>query len=103
MSSTLAGNLTITGSVANIIVVERAAAEGVDVGFGEYDSCHLIGWHILLHQLWPPRAAERPTSICLTASQYNSSLDKNLHGHRRDRRSPAGSAARMQTIPTHPQ
>jgi Na+/H+ antiporter NhaD/arsenite permease-like protein len=36
MASTLAGNLTITGSVANIIVVERAAAEGVDVGFREY-------------------------------------------------------------------
>jgi Na+/H+ antiporter NhaD/arsenite permease-like protein len=32
----LAGNLTITGSVANIIVVERAAAEGVDLGFLEY-------------------------------------------------------------------
>jgi Na+/H+ antiporter NhaD/arsenite permease-like protein len=36
MSSTLAGNLTITGSVANIIVVERAAAEGVPVDFREY-------------------------------------------------------------------
>jgi len=36
MASTLAGNLTITGSVANIIVVERAAAEGVHVGFGDY-------------------------------------------------------------------
>jgi Na+/H+ antiporter NhaD/arsenite permease-like protein len=36
MSSTLAGNLTITGSVANIIVVERAAAEGVHLGFREY-------------------------------------------------------------------
>ena len=36
MASTLAGNLTITGSVANIIVVERAAAEGVQIGFGEY-------------------------------------------------------------------
>jgi Na+/H+ antiporter NhaD/arsenite permease-like protein len=36
MASTLAGNLTITGSVANIIVVERAAAEGVSIGFGEY-------------------------------------------------------------------
>ena len=36
MASTLAGNLTITGSVANIIVVERAAAEGVTVGFREY-------------------------------------------------------------------
>jgi len=36
MSSTLAGNLTITGSVANIIVVERAAGEGVHVGFHDY-------------------------------------------------------------------
>ena len=36
MASTLAGNLTITGSVANIIVVEQAAAEGVEVGFREY-------------------------------------------------------------------
>jgi Na+/H+ antiporter NhaD/arsenite permease-like protein len=36
MASTLAGNLTITGSVANIIVVEGAAAEGVHVGFREY-------------------------------------------------------------------
>ena len=36
MASTLSGNLTVTGSVANIIVVERAAAEGVWVGFREY-------------------------------------------------------------------
>ena len=36
MASTLAGNLTITGSVANIIVVERAAAEGVTIGFWDY-------------------------------------------------------------------
>ena len=35
MSSTLAGNLTITGSVANIIVVERARPE-VHIGFREY-------------------------------------------------------------------
>ena len=35
MASTLAGNLTITGSVANIIVVERAAGE-VHIGFREY-------------------------------------------------------------------
>jgi Na+/H+ antiporter NhaD/arsenite permease-like protein len=33
---TLAGNLTITGSVANIIVVERASAEGLAIGFSEY-------------------------------------------------------------------
>jgi Na+/H+ antiporter NhaD/arsenite permease-like protein len=36
MASTLAGNLTITGSIANIIVVERAATEGVHIGFREY-------------------------------------------------------------------
>lgn len=36
MASTLAGNLTITGSIANIIVVERAAAEGVPIGFKDY-------------------------------------------------------------------
>jgi Na+/H+ antiporter NhaD/arsenite permease-like protein len=36
MTSTLAGNLTITGSVANIIVVESAAAGGVRIGFREY-------------------------------------------------------------------
>ncbi len=35
MSSTLAGNLTITGSVANIIVVEKARSEA-HIGFGEY-------------------------------------------------------------------
>jgi Na+/H+ antiporter NhaD/arsenite permease-like protein len=35
MASTLAGNLTITGSVANIIVVERARAE-VEITFWEY-------------------------------------------------------------------
>lgn len=35
MSSTLAGNLTITGSVANIIVVEKTRAE-THIGFVEY-------------------------------------------------------------------
>jgi Na+/H+ antiporter NhaD/arsenite permease-like protein len=35
MASTLAGNLTITGSIANIIVVERARAE-VEIGFKDY-------------------------------------------------------------------
>lgn len=35
MSSTLAGNLTITGSVANIIVAERAKPQ-VHIGFREY-------------------------------------------------------------------
>jgi Na+/H+ antiporter NhaD/arsenite permease-like protein len=35
MASTLAGNLTITGSVANIIVVEKARGEA-HIGFVEY-------------------------------------------------------------------
>lgn len=36
MSSTLAGNLTLVGSVANLIVAERARALGVHVGFWPY-------------------------------------------------------------------
>jgi Na+/H+ antiporter NhaD/arsenite permease-like protein len=35
MASTLAGNLTITGSVANIIVVESAKPD-VHIGFWDY-------------------------------------------------------------------
>jgi len=34
--STLAGNLTVIGSVANVIVFESAAREGIEIGFGEY-------------------------------------------------------------------
>ena len=36
MSSTLAGNLTVLGSVANLIVVENARQEGVRIGFWNY-------------------------------------------------------------------
>jgi Na+/H+ antiporter NhaD/arsenite permease-like protein len=36
MSSTFAGNLTVLGSVANLIVVERARREGVTISFWEY-------------------------------------------------------------------
>lgn len=36
MSSTLAGNLTLVGSIANLIVAERARAFGVEVGFWPY-------------------------------------------------------------------
>jgi len=51
MSSTLAGNLTITGSVANIIVVETAKPE-FDIDFRQYFRAGLpvtagtllIGW-----------------------------------------------------------
>jgi Na+/H+ antiporter NhaD/arsenite permease-like protein len=36
MASTFAGNLTLVGSVANLIVVERARAVGIDIGFWDY-------------------------------------------------------------------
>ncbi len=36
MSSTFAGNLTVLGSVANLIVVENARREGVFISFWEY-------------------------------------------------------------------
>jgi Na+/H+ antiporter NhaD/arsenite permease-like protein len=36
MSSTLAGNLTVLGSVANLIVVEGARRDGVSISFWEY-------------------------------------------------------------------
>ncbi len=36
MASTLAGNLTLIGSVANLIVAERARAAGVSISFWAY-------------------------------------------------------------------
>jgi len=36
MSSTFAGNLLLIGSVANLIVAERAESRGIRIGFGEY-------------------------------------------------------------------
>jgi Na+/H+ antiporter NhaD/arsenite permease-like protein len=36
MSSTLAGNLTVLGSIANLIVIEGAKRRGVNVSFTEY-------------------------------------------------------------------
>jgi len=36
MASTLAGNFTVLGSIANLIVVEKAARRGVVIGFWEY-------------------------------------------------------------------
>jgi Na+/H+ antiporter NhaD/arsenite permease-like protein len=36
MASTLAGNLTVLGSIANLIVVEKAARRGVQIGFWDY-------------------------------------------------------------------
>jgi Na+/H+ antiporter NhaD/arsenite permease-like protein len=36
MASTLAGNFTVLGSIANLIVVQRAAVSGVEIGFWDY-------------------------------------------------------------------
>jgi Na+/H+ antiporter NhaD/arsenite permease-like protein len=36
MSSTLAGNLTVSGSIANLIVIESARRRGFKIGFFEY-------------------------------------------------------------------
>jgi len=36
MASTLAGNFTVIGSIANLIVVQRARASGVEIGFWDY-------------------------------------------------------------------
>jgi len=55
MASTLSGNLTILGSVANLIVVESARGAGIRIGFLEYGRVGvpltlltlLIGWLIL--------------------------------------------------------
>lgn len=56
MASTFAGNLTIMGSVANLIVVEQARSAGVRIGFGEYSRVGvpvtlltlLVGWLLLV-------------------------------------------------------
>jgi Na+/H+ antiporter NhaD/arsenite permease-like protein len=59
MSSTFAGNLTILGSVANLIVVENARREGVAVSFWEYCKAGVpitvltlalgMGWLMVVH------------------------------------------------------
>ncbi len=36
MASTLAGNFTLVGSFANLIVAQRARAHGVTIGFWAY-------------------------------------------------------------------
>jgi len=54
MASTLAGNFTILGSVANLIVVEQAARRGVTIGFWDYFrvGAPLTALTIVLGTLW---------------------------------------------------
>jgi Na+/H+ antiporter NhaD/arsenite permease-like protein len=56
MATTLAGNLTLIGSVANLIVVEAARTARIDIGFLEYSRVGIpltvvtlaIGWLVLV-------------------------------------------------------
>jgi Na+/H+ antiporter NhaD/arsenite permease-like protein len=56
MSTTLAGNLTLLGSVANLIVAEGARAARVEIGFLEYSRVGVpltlltlaLGWLVLV-------------------------------------------------------
>jgi Na+/H+ antiporter NhaD/arsenite permease-like protein len=59
--STLAGNLLLMGSIANIIVAERAKGEGVVMGFRDHARCGVpitllsmavaAGWLFVAHQM----------------------------------------------------
>ena len=69
MSSTLAGNLTVLGSVANLIVVENARRAGTELGFVEYLKVGVpltilttlvgVAWLALTHY-WGKTDSERP-------------------------------------------
>ena len=54
MASTLAGNFTVLGSIANLIVVEKAARRGIVIGFWDYFrvGAPLTVLTILLGTLW---------------------------------------------------
>jgi Na+/H+ antiporter NhaD/arsenite permease-like protein len=54
MASTLAGNFTVLGSIANLIVVEKAARRGVIIGFWDYFriGAPLTVLTLLLGTLW---------------------------------------------------
>jgi Na+/H+ antiporter NhaD/arsenite permease-like protein len=54
MASTLAGNFTLVGSVANLIVVQRARAQGVEIGFWTYFKvgAPLTALTLLIGMLW---------------------------------------------------
>lgn len=54
MASTLAGNFTLVGSVANLIVVQRARAQGVEIGFWTYFKvgAPLTALTLLVGMLW---------------------------------------------------
>jgi Na+/H+ antiporter NhaD/arsenite permease-like protein len=54
MASTLAGNFTVLGSIANLIVVEKAAQRGIVIGFRDYFrvGAPLTVLTILLGTLW---------------------------------------------------
>ncbi|HUI18627.1 MAG TPA: SLC13 family permease, partial [Alphaproteobacteria bacterium] len=58
MASTLAGNFTVLGSIANLIVIERARAEGIALGYWAYFKigAPLTVLTILIGVLWLGRS-----------------------------------------------
>jgi Na+/H+ antiporter NhaD/arsenite permease-like protein len=57
MASTLAGNFTLVGSVANLIVAQRAKSQGVEIGFWPYFKvgAPLTIFSIVIGVLWLAR------------------------------------------------
>src|SRR2546425_1024662 len=100
MASTLAGNLTILGSVANLIVVETARAARVEIGFVEYAKVGvpltlvtlLLGWLLLALAAMPvtrgdddqmapcPYCAEAVKTDAVVCPHCRSSLDPKVVG-----------------------
>jgi Na+/H+ antiporter NhaD/arsenite permease-like protein len=60
MSSTFAGNLTILGSVANLIVIEKANGEGTKISFWEYCGVRLLVTLLTLIHLGCTAPRKRP-------------------------------------------
>ena len=105
MASTLAGNLTILGSVANLIVVEAAREERIAIGFWEYARVGIpitlvtlvFGWAILV--LLPAcRLASRcavsgrsaPMRVTMSRSRH-----RDAHGVGRSAASPRAWSATL--------
>jgi Na+/H+ antiporter NhaD/arsenite permease-like protein/uncharacterized membrane protein (UPF0127 family) len=91
MSSTLAGNLTLIGSVANLIVVQQARHK-VEIGFMEYfrvgalitAATILIGVLVLALEVKIAQGEERTEAVALKAPQTITALPRGNSAGRRD-------------------
>jgi hypothetical protein len=52
MASTLAGNFTVLGSIANLIVVQRAAVSGVESASGPIQGRRAADRYVAIGTLW---------------------------------------------------